>query len=152
MIPLSPTPLTTPIIVDKALTIQWAKYFRDIQALLGFANNHSAEITPTLTGVTEVGTVNKTFVYVKDRNLVQVELILAPVGAGTVALSAGVSLLANLPFAASHDAAGILVNLSTLAIVGAVAVAAGTKQLDFPTLGATSAKHVAMITYRTDNA
>jgi hypothetical protein len=151
MIVLGPAPLKNPMF-SPGLSDSWAKWFRDIAALLSFNNNHSRTPAPAYTGVVDVGTVDKTLVYVKDRNLVQVQILFRPVAAGTFALTLGSSFLSNLPYAASHEAVGILVNLSTLAIVGAVHAAVGTTRLNLPALGATNAPHAGYITYRTEDA
>ncbi len=152
MIPLGPVPFRTPISGQSFLPDAWAKYFRDVSALLGFDNNHSRAPAPTFTGITVVGTVARDMVYIKDRNLIHLQLIFTPSGGGTLALTAGTSYLSNLPYSPSHAAVGVLVNLSTLAVVGGVHAAAGTTRLNLPTLAASSAAHAATLTFRTEDA
>jgi hypothetical protein len=152
MIQTGPAPLRNPLVAALFPSEPWSKWFRDVAALLCFENNHSRDVTPGYSGLTEVGTIAKGLVYVKDRNLITVFLSFTPAGAGTIAMTAGSSYLSNLPYAASLDAVGVLVNLSTLAVVGGVHAAAGTARVNLPTLAASNARHAATLTYRTDDA
>lgn len=151
MMPLSPAPNKNAIVANLFALDPWAKWFRDIAALLAFPNNHTRTPTPAFTGQAVVGTVDTALVYVKDRNVIQAQLTWTPSGGGTVEFTAG-AYLSNLPYQPSHDAVGVLVNLTTLAVVGAVHAAAGTARLYLPTLAPTSAPLAATITYRTEDA
>lgn len=150
MNPLGPVPFRNVITGKEMPSEPWTKWFRDIFALLTFENNHSRTPAPTLTGVSEVGTVNKTMAYIKDRNMVQLQLVLAPTGGGTVALAS--ATLTNLPYKPSHAAVGLLVNTVTLAVVGGIYAAPGGLIMNLPNLGASADPHVATLTYRTEDA
>jgi hypothetical protein len=148
MTPLAPAPVRTAL--APVLPEAWSKWFRDVAALLGFDNNHSRILTPTLTGLAVVGTVAQSLVYVKQGNVISYQVILAPSGGGTVAATAGTTRVDSLPYKASHDAGGMVINAVSLALLGAARVDAGTKQLYLPTFAATANKVIVSGWYRTE--
>lgn len=150
MSPLSPAPLKSLVLSGAILTDAWAKWFRDLSALLGFEQGHSRIITPTFAGLVTVGTVGVSLVYVKDRQMVGFSLILAPSGGGTVAANAGSTYVENLPYEASHDAGAAAVNAVSLASLGGGRVDAATKRLYLPTFAATANKVIVSGWYRTE--
>lgn len=150
MSPLAPAPIKSALSLSGVLAEPWSKWFRDVAALLGFENNHSRIITPVFSGLATVGTVARTLAYVKDRNMVGFHLILEPSGGGTVEAAAGTTYVSNLPYEASHDAAVVVVDAVTLAVLGGARVNPATTRLYLPTFAAIANKILVSGWYRTE--
>lgn len=97
----------------------------------------SLPFTPTLTSLTEVGTVTKTGAIFTFGDLVMCTIELAPQAISTLAATLGTTYVNNLPFQIRYGSAGLAVDTTVIGSIGVCAAPKDTTRLYLPTIAAT---------------
>lgn len=94
--------------------------------------------TPTLTGLTEVGTVTKSGSIRVIGDLVFFTIKLAPAALSSLASTLSTTYVSNLPYTAAESSGAFVQDITNLASLGSAIVQSATTRLYLPTISATA--------------